>query len=317
MRESVLAKAAALEDRGEPFALATVVWRRGPSSGQLGSKALVLADGTVQGWLGGACAQPAVRREAAAALVDGQPRMLLLGLPPEAADVFGDDAVAVAMECGSGGALVVYLEPVVPAPLVVVVGDTPAVELLLELVRDVGWRAASGPSGDLAAQPIDGGTAVVIATQGHDDEAAVIAALETKAGYVGLVASSKRAGTVLGYLRDRGVPDGSLAQVRAPAGLDLGRTGHREIAVAVLAELVALRSAGELRVPVANGAAAVSLEAVDPVCGMTVDVASARWHTDRGGHTWYFCSAGCLQRFTANPDAYTDSAASAAGHTAR
>jgi xanthine dehydrogenase accessory factor len=316
--ESVLAKAAALEDRGEPFALATVVWRRGPSSGQLGSKALVLADGTMQGWLGGACAQPAVRREAAAALADGQPRLLLLGLPPEAAEVFGDDAVAVAMECGSEGALVVYLEPVLAAPLVVAVGETPAVELLLELVRDVGWRAASVPSGDLlAAQPIDGGTAVVIATQGHDDEAAMAAALETKAGYVGLVASSKRARTVLGYLRDRGMPDGSLARVRAPAGLDLGRTGHREIAVAVLAELVALRSAGKLRVAVATGAAPGPVEAVDPVCGMTVDVASARWHTERGGHTWYFCSAGCLQRFTADPDAYADNPASTAGHTAR
>jgi len=312
---SVLAEAASLEERGEAFVLATVVWRRGPSSGQVGSKALVLADGTMRGWLGGACAQPAVRREAAAALTDGQPRLLLLGLPPEAADVFGEDAVAVAMECGSEGALAVSLEPVVPAPPVVVVGETPAVDLMVTLMRDLGWRADSVATGEeLAARNIAAGTAVVVATQGHDDEAAVSAALEADAGYVGLVASTRRAETVLGYLRDRGVPGHTLERVRAPAGLDLGRTGHREIAVAVLAELVALRSAGEFRVPVPQ-ASEPAVEAVDPVCGMTVEVATARWYTEHDGQTWYFCAPGCQRRFEADPAAFAGPSSPVSGRT--
>lgn len=298
MTKSVLAKAAELERAGEPFALATVVWRRGPSSGQIGAKALVLPDGTMDGWLGGACAQPAVQREAAAALTDGEARLLLLGLPPEASDVFGGEAVAVAMECGSEGALAVYVEPVVPVPRVIAVGETPAVELLVELASDLGWRASAVPTGDLlAGQRTDPGTAIVVATQGHDDEAAVAAALETDAGYVGLVASARRAETVLGYLRDRGVPEEALERVTAPAGVDLGHTGHREIAVAVLAELVAKRSAGELLPPVETARAEPAVEAVDPICGMTVDVATARWTTERDGQTWYFCSPGCLHRF--------------------
>ncbi|HEX6196594.1 MAG TPA: XdhC family protein [Jiangellaceae bacterium] len=298
MTKSVLARAAELERAGEPFALATVVWRRGPSSGQIAAKALVLPDGTLDGWLGGACAQPAVQREAATALTDGRARLLLLGLPREASEMFGDDAVTVPMECGSEGALAVYIEPVVPVPQVIAVGETPAVSLLVDLATDLGWRAAAVPSGDaLADRTIDPGTAIVVATQGHDDEAAVAAALETDAGYVGLVASAKRAETVLGYLRDRGVPDESVARVTAPAGVDLGHTGHREIAVAVLAELVAKRAAGGLLRPVRSAAAEPPVEAVDPICGMTVDVATARWTTERDGQVWYFCSPGCRHRF--------------------
>jgi len=298
MTDSVLARAAALERDGEPFALATVVWRRGPSSGQVGGKALVLADGTIDGWLGGACAQPVVRREAAAALQDAKPRLLLLGLPPQAADVFGHDAVAVPMECGSEGALAVYVEPVVPAPSVVAIGETPAVRLLVDLARDVGWRATAVAAAErLTEQRVDRGTAVVVATQGHDDETAVAAALDTDAGYIGLVASAKRARTVLGYLHDQGVPDETLARVTAPAGVDLGHTGHREIAVAVLAELVAKQSAGELRAPIGLREAPPA-EAIDPVCGMTVDVATARWSTEHDGQTWYFCAPGCMHAFS-------------------
>ncbi|MFW6091068.1 MAG: XdhC family protein, partial [Actinomycetota bacterium] len=253
-------------------------------------------------------------REAVAALADGETRLLLLGMPPEAAEAFGDDAVAVAMECGSEGALAVSMEPVVPAPPVVVVGETPAVDLLVRLAREVGWRADSVATGDdLAGRNVDAGTAVVVATQGHDDEAAVAAALGTEAGYIGLVASARRAETVLGYLRDRGMPEDTVARVRAPAGLDLGRTGHREIAVAVLAELVALRAAGELRGVVPAAAEPVE-EAVDPVCGMTVEVATARWYTEHDGQTWYFCAPGCQRRFEADPGSFTASAPSSHAH---
>jgi xanthine dehydrogenase accessory factor len=304
MTDAVLAEAAALSERGVAFVLATVVWRRAPSSGQLGSKALILADGTMRGWLGGACAQPTVRREALTSLDDRRTRLLLLGLPAEAADAFGEGVIVVPMECGSEGALAVSLEPVVPAPLVVAVGRSPAVDALASLVRSIGWRAAVVESADaVASQPIDSSTAVVVATQGHDDEAALQAALHTPAAYVGLVASRKRAATTLGYLRDRGFAEADIARVQAPAGLDLGATEHREIAVAVLADLVARRARGELRATVA---VPEPLAAVDPVCGMTVEIAAARWHTDHADQRWYFCSPGCLHSFTADPGAFAD-----------
>ncbi len=330
MSESVLTEAAALEQRGEPFVLATVVWRRRPSSGRIGSKALVLADGTTRGWLGGACATPTVRRHAATALADGRARLLLLGVPPEIASAFGDEDVEVVpMACGSEGELAVYLEPVLPAPLVIAVGDSPAVSTLVSLVRELGWRASAVSTGDeLAATRIDTGTAIVIATQGHDDEASLLAAVRTPAAYIGLVASRTRAELTLGYLRDRGVSDDDLARVQAPAGLDLGSIDHREIAVAVLAELVARRAAGELRSPVRagqpqaghldNGAHAAHGthnhqhghdhphdhadepgpgEAIDPICGMTVEIATARWTLEHDGTTWYFCNPRCLETF--------------------
>jgi xanthine dehydrogenase accessory factor len=140
---------------------------------------------------------------------------------------------------------------------------------------------------------------IVVATQGHYDEAALEAALATPAPYVGLVASRTRADAVLGYLRDRGVPDGALARVHAPAGLDLGRVAHEEIAVAILAELVRERAAGNLAA--APPAEITRHEALDPVCGMTVDVATARFSSTFEGTTYYFCSAGCLDRFEGEP----------------
>jgi xanthine dehydrogenase accessory factor len=332
--DSVLAEAAALEQRGEAFVLATVVWRRAPSSGRIGSKALVLPDGTTRGWLGGACATPTVRRHAATALADGHARLLLLGVPPEVASAFGDqDVEVVPMACGSEGELAVYLEPVLPVPLVIAVGDSPAVSTLVSLARALGWRAEAVPTGDeLAAREIDSGAAIVVATQGHDDEASLQAAVRTPAAYIGLVASRARAELTLGYLRDRGVPDDDLARVQAPAGLDLGSIDHREIAVAVLAELVSRRADGTLRSPSGDrrlgthhgddqhghqhghqhgdhqhghehgeghGGEPGPGEAIDPICGMTVEIATARWTLDRDGETWYFCNPRCLETFRA------------------
>jgi xanthine dehydrogenase accessory factor len=303
--ESIHAAAAALEERGEPFVLATVVWRRAPSSGRIGSKAIVLADGSMRGWLGGACAAPAVRRHAATTLQDGRARLLLLGVPEEVAAAFGNDVDLVPMACGSEGELAVYLEPVVPAPLVIAVGDSPAVDTLIELARTLGWRAAAARTPEeLAAHDTDSGTAIVVATQGHDDEASLQAALQKPAAYIGLVASRKRAESTLGYLRDRGMADDDLARVQAPAGLDLGSIDHREIAVAVLADLVARRAAGELVAQPGSGEhaghetepAAVT-EAVDPICGMTVEIATARWTYEHDGQMWYFCCPGCLEQF--------------------
>jgi xanthine dehydrogenase accessory factor len=249
MDADVLGRAAALAEAREPFALATVVWRRAPTSGHVGAKAIVLADGTVEGWLGGACTEPTVVAQSRAAMADGQPRLVFLGRPDELDRRAADGMVTVPMTCDSEGAIQVYLEPVLPQPQVVVIGATPAAAALAALARTIGWDVAeigAGEPADLGSLGIGGASAIVVATQGRADDAALEAVLATPAGYVGLVASAKRAAGTLEELRQRGVDEEQLARVMAPAGLDLGPIDNAEIAVAVLADLVARRAAGQL-----------------------------------------------------------------------
>lgn len=315
MRPDVLEFASDLSRRGEPFVLATVVWRRSPSSGKEGSTALITPDRRVRGWLGGACAEPTVIREALRALEEGTPRLLFLGAPDELAERGRAGVVTVPIACQSEGALEVYVEPVLPQPHLVVIGRSPAVAALASMGSALGWRTVVVDDGgspedypaagrvvtslDLKAAGVGDRTWIVVATQGHYDEEALEQALATPAPYVGLVASRKRAEAVLGYLRDRGVPQEALDRVHAPAGLDLGRVAHDEIAVAVLAELVRERATGALAGGVETAPA--RHEALDPVCGMTVDVATARYRGTHAGRTYYFCSAGCLARFEEDP----------------
>jgi xanthine dehydrogenase accessory factor len=318
MTPGVLELAADLAQRGRPFVLATVVWRRGPTSGKQGSKAVVLPDGTVRGWLAGACAEPTLIAESRAAMSDGHPRLLFLGPSDELDGVLRDGVATVPLACESEGALEVYLEPNLPPPHVVVIGRAPAVDTTAALAYSLGWRATivddEGsdehpeeipvvPELDLAGLGVDGATAVVVATQGHYDEAALEMALATPAGYVGLIASRRRADAVRDYLRERGIADEEVARVHAPAGLDLGEVDTDEIGVAILAELVALKAVGELGPSVP--AAPVFDEARDPVCGMTVDVARVRLRSEHEGRTYFFCSAGCRRKFDADPVKYS------------
>lgn len=306
--------------RGEPFVLATVVWRRGPSSGKQGSKALISADGTVTGWLGGACAEPAVAREAVRALGDGAPRLMFLGPADELEGARREGVVTVPIACQSEGALEVYLEPVLPRPQLVAIGRSPAAGALAEMAGALGWRTivvddggepADRPNVDLVVTSLEAAAAeigprsyVVVATQGHYDETALELALAGAPAYLGLVASRKRAASVLDYLRSKGASDEALARIRAPAGLDLGATEPAEIAVAILAEIVQLRAAGDA--PTGVRTAAPPEEAIDPVCGMAVAVATSRYQATRNGRTYHFCSAGCEERFV--------SAEATAGH---
>jgi xanthine dehydrogenase accessory factor len=317
VKPDVLRLAADLSERGEPFVLATVVWRRAPSSGREGATALITPDRTVHGWLGGACAEPTVVREALRAIERGEPTLLFLGPPEELEGHARAGVVTVPIACQSEGALEVYVEPVLPQPQLVAIGRSPAAKALVALAAGLGWRSlAIDDGGDPADHPgagrvvttldlagVDERSFVVVATQGHYDEDALERALATPAAYVGLVASRKRAGSVLGYLRDRGVDEDALARVHAPAGLDLGHVGTDEIGVAILAEIVQLKALGALE-RAAPAEVPVRHEAIDPVCGMTVDVADARYRTVHDGQTYYFCSAGCLESFEGDPARY-------------
>jgi xanthine dehydrogenase accessory factor len=309
----VLERARELADRGEEFALATVVWRQAPSSGQIGARALVTADGQVHGFIGGACAEPVVIREAQRVIRSRDAQLLFLGTTdpgdPAAASV-PEGMVYVPMSCQSEGALQVFIEPVVPVLDLLVVGRSPMVHLLAQLAQDLGWSARVTDLPELGPDDIGERSLVVVATQGHGDEEALELCARARPAFLGLVASQKRGVSLLEYLAERGVPRDDLDRVRTPVGLDLGHTSHREIAVAVLAELVQRRAAGEFS-PSGEDAAGVpqpvaTSSSTDPVCGMTVTV-EAGWSVhmhEHEGTTYHFCCVGCRDRFAADPAPY-------------
>ncbi len=283
MTEDVLVRAGRLAAAGEPHVLATVVNVERPASTRRGDRALITPGGELFGWVGGACSEPIVIREALRALADGEPRLVRIG--PQGTAAEEGDVVVAESSCASEGTVEVLVEPRLPRPLLAVVGDSPAARTLGELAATIGWRVES----ELA----DGADAVVVASMGHGDEDVLTTALATAAGYVGLVASSRRAQAVVGELRTRGLDEEELARIRSPAGLDLGPSSQEEIAVAILAELVAWRHTTGVSPAEAVG------EAVDPVCGMTVSIAGARETLVRDGTTYYFCGPGCRRRFEA------------------
>jgi xanthine dehydrogenase accessory factor len=324
----VLAEIGELTRRGQAFALATVVWRQPPSSSQPGARAIITADGELRGWIGGACAEPVVIREAQRVIAEGTARLLLLGTPDQFGGAVPDGMTVIPISCQSEGALEIYIEPVLPVPHLVIVGSSPMAGVLAALAGALGWRADRVDGPDFATDMANEQSMIVVATQGHDDEDVLTRAVAARPAYLGLVGSRRRGATVLGYLADRGVPKEELDRVRVPAGLDLGKTTHQEIAVAILAELVQLRASGALSRPqaaatVASAASSAAsakpgrrgvtaqndlapvarAEAIDPVCGMTVATASSR-PLRHDGADYYFCCAGCRQAFEQDPDAY-------------
>jgi xanthine dehydrogenase accessory factor len=312
----LLELAGELTRRGEAFALATVVWRQGPSSGQQGSRAIITATGERHGWIGGACAEPAVIREARQVITEGSPRLLLLGSPEQFPSAGEPSLTArpghpapegvsvVPIACQSEGALEVYIEPVLPTPHLVIVGRSPMAHTLADLAQALGWRTALIDGPDFGAADADERSMVVVATQGHGDEEALTEAVAARPAYLGMVASRRRGTAVLGYLAERGVSKDQLDRVRVPVGLDLGKTTHQEIAVAILAELVQLRASGALAAGAPAPAAHRVAEAVDPVCGMTVTAGRPGRPLEHEGVTYHFCSAGCRSAFEKDPGAY-------------
>lgn len=287
----VLERAVELAQSGEPFVLATVVWREGPSSGQQGSRAIYTASGQMHGWIGGACAEPVFIREAKAVLSTGQPRLLALG----AQERFGDlpqGTEAIAMSCQSEGALQIYLEPVVPVPHLVIVGDSPMATSLAGMSAELDWRVEQVAGSEFSEGLVGESSIVVVATQGHGDEDVITAALKASPAYLGVVASSRRADSIREYLGEADVCAATVAGLRMPAGLDLGSTTHKEVAVAILAELVQLRAEGAFATRMDVGAPEAPT-AVDPICGMTVDALDTSHPLEVDGETFYFCCPGC------------------------
>jgi len=296
----VVERAASLRAKGLPFALATVVRAERPSSARPGMKALILPDGALEGWVGGSCAHPVVSAEALQALREGTPRLICLSPTPPAERV---GVIHRVMTCHSGGSLEIYIEPVLPRPVLLLIGEAPLVAALAEMGRILAFdvRVAGLPHslGDLAER-ITPETSVVVATMGTYDEEALERVVATPATYVALVASRRRAEAVAGYLRGRGVTEAEIRRIKVPAGLDIGAVTPEEIALSILAEIVQSRRGRAL--PVAAGPAPAS--ATDPICGMAVTPGTAQHTADFDGVRYYFCSAHCRQTFERDPAAY-------------
>ena len=299
MTTDLTAQAAELVRARVPFAQATVVRAQHPTSAHAGDTALVFPGGRIEGFVGGTCAEDSVRLYGLRVLDSGEP-VLLRVLPGPASTVEEDGAVTVANPCASGGALEIFLQPRRPPPRVLVVGETPVASALVAMAEPAGFAAEVVPGASVAPDPDDAG--LVVASHGRDEEPALEAALRAGVPYVALVGSRIRAASVLGRLD---VPDADRARVRSPAGLDIGARSAGEIALSILAELVAERARPRVPLPAAPTVPAPPpASAVDPVCGMTVSTAGTPLTAEHAGVTGYFCGEHCRAAFLADPDRY-------------
>jgi xanthine dehydrogenase accessory factor len=294
---SVLDTAAELVRSRVPFVQATVVRAQRPTSAHAGDTALVRADGGIDGFVGGTCAEASVREYGLRVLTSNQP--LLLRIVPDAGPATEEEgAVTVANPCLSGGSMEIFLEPRVPQPRVLVVGDSPIAVALARLCPPLGF-AVELVAGD-SAVPMGDDAALVVASHGRGEEPALTAALRLGVPYVGLIASRRRGAAVLAALD---VPEEEKARIHTPAGLDIGARTAPEIALSVLAEIVQERRAGQQAHPVAEPASAL-----DPVCGMTVAAVDSTLHAEVDGVVYWFCAPGCRRAFLKDPATYAPAA---------
>ena len=322
-----------LRNNGNPFVIATVVRAEKPTSAKVGAKAIITEEGALTGWIGGSCAEPTVKREAKKALQDGQPRLIRLCPPEKMGQSPQEGVIEIALTCISGGTLEIYIEPQLAQPHLVVIGHLATAEALVSLGKDVGWRVSlmgldvtreRFPNADHIFDQLDfshlvitRNTHIVVASHGNYDEDMLVAALQSEAPYVALIASKTRANAILQYLREASLTHEQIARLKYPAGLDFGAVTPEEIALSILAEIVQRRRqapasnslisnspVSNLEIPMAPMAQSPALEARDPVCGMTVEIATAHFTSEYSGVTYYFCAAGCKRSFDKEPGKY-------------
>jgi xanthine dehydrogenase accessory factor len=289
-----------------PFVLATVVRAEKPASARPGDRALVLADGTIEGFVGGECAESTTRAESLRVLSSGEAG--LLRITPGGGSVDSPPGIrTVDNPCLSGGALEIFLEPVLPPALVVVVGDAPVAQALVRVGAALDHEVRVLDPGDERIRnspelPPDV-AGVVVASHGRGEPAVLAAALRAGVPYVALVASRRRAAGVLAEVVALGVAAEAVGRVHSPAGLDIGARTPPEIALSIYAQFTAER--GEVR-PAVVGPAAVppAPAATDPVCGMAVAQVPGSLSTEHAGATVWFCGPGCRDAFRADPRRY-------------
>ncbi len=295
--EALMARAEELGADREPFVHATVVRARHPTSAHAGDVALVLSDGAIEGFVGGACVESSVRKYSLQVLSTGEP-LLLKVAPGEPSQHEKEGAVEVSNPCLSGGEIEIFLDPRIPAPRVTVVGRTPVAYALEAIGTTLGMDVRLTDGG--APAPHDDDAALIVASHGRDEESALEAALMADVPYVALVASATRGAAVVASLN---VDDDRRSRVHSPAGLQFGAATPAEIALSILAELVSERASQRAH-RVATPHIAPAATAIDPVCGMSVVLDSSSLHAEIGTGTEYFCSKGCRAAFLSAPERY-------------
>ncbi|MFZ1024482.1 MAG: NTP transferase domain-containing protein [Thermoplasmata archaeon] len=302
-----------------PFALATVVRILHPSSGRPGYKAIIRADGTHVGWVGGACTEHLLITEGLAALREGTPRLLRVAPDGDLVSVAQDGVVDRPMTCQSGGTVEIFIEPQVPKPNLLIVGDSPVASSLAAMGPLLGYRvtlAAPGanasdlPDVDQLVSELDEiaahslpGTYAIVASMGKYDESALGQILRASVAFVGLVASRKRATGVFATLRESGVPADLIAKIRCPVGVDIAASTPEEIALSILAELTQVRRTTPPMTSAPSSPTVAPDRAVDPVCHMEVE-RSTPLTAVHAGTTYYFCAESCRRQFLGSPTQY-------------
>jgi xanthine dehydrogenase accessory factor len=308
MSDSLIELAYQLTHAGKPFVWATVVWCERPTSAKPGAQAIIQQDGQLIGWVGGSCTQPIVLREARHLLrTGGEPFLLRLGTSaPDPTRQETGQVRVFPMTCASGGALDIYMEPHLPLPQLLLIGDSPIIAALLQFAPALDFTVSQIDDLNLEQAHSDERTCIILATHGQNDEYVLAHILAAPAAYIGMVSSPRRAEACRAYLRASGMTEQQIARLKAPAGLDIGARTPAEIATSILAELVQHRRAGlsavdtETSTPDLSSAAQIG-EAIDPVCGMTVEVAGARHTSVYAGRTFYFCCPACQREFEREP----------------
>lgn len=287
-------RAERLQAERVPFVHARVVLAERPTSAKPGDEAIVLADGTIEGFVGGQCALATLRAQGLAVLDRRESTLLRIAPTPEP-DQPG--RIVVHNPCQSGGTLEIFMEPVLPAPLVRILGTTPIGIALARVGESLGYEMQSWDASCCGGAPdLTTTDAVVVASHGNGEESVLEAAVKAGVPYIGLVASRKRGAAVLASLD---LTDAEKAHIRTPAGMDIGARTAEEVALSILAEVIAQRTAEP------RSMTATPIEtAVDPVCHMDVAMIPTSIHADIDGQTWWFCCQGCLDRFSADPVAF-------------
>lgn len=280
-----------LTTTGVPFVQATVVRAQEPTSARPGDRAIILADGSIEGFVGGHCAAGSVRTAALDALGSGE--SMLLRVLPDGDDVFPESpgASIVVNPCLSGGALEIYLEPLLPKPLLRLVGTSPVADSVADLAGMLGFVV------DRGAEQVRPVTAVVVSSHGGDEAGEIRAALDAGVGLVGVVCSRTRGEALLA---DLALAPAEAARVHLHVGLDIGARTAPEIGLSIMAAIVRSIRVDGLAAPSPGATAAAPVQALDPVCGMTVTIGPDTAHAVVDGVDHWFCMPGCRDRFLAD-----------------
>jgi len=324
MYSELLEQIIKLKEQGEEFAIAQVISRETPSSGKPGDKAIVLKDGTLIGWIGGGCVKGIAIKESLRAMKEKSHRLVKIS-----PDLYNEDIdenhKTYQMTCHSGGSMELFIEPVIPNLQLVIAGKSNIAMALARIAAASNYRVIVMAQDvdkdmfpdiknveskiDFTNLTIDQNTYIVVSTQGENDEESVKGALLTLCNYVGFISSSKKAEKVIEYLKNEGIDETRLQQLRSPVGLDIKAKLPEEIAISILADII-LNYRSETDSNAEDDSLSIN-ESIDkekfyinPVCNIPITITDAKHIVDHKGHKIYFCCDGCKISFDKEPERY-------------